>query len=295
MRASLLTGGLLLSGCVLGVSSAALALGVEQLRAATYAGIYDEPVSLTDGRYEGPPFVPGGASRPVVVMVDHLVAHGDLDGDGRADAAVLLVESSGGSGSFIYLAAMLDRDGEALNAGTVLVGDRASIRRLAIDDGAIVAETLVHAPDDAMPRPTRKRRVTFEWRDGQLSQGPDEDDGPLSIADLAGTAWRLLRIDGEGDVMADTELTAEFSADRVAGTAGCNRYSGSVADGGPAGIAIGPLLSTRMACPEPVMEQETAYLKRLEEVTQIGFSFGRLRLSSAETPSALLFEVLAKP
>lgn len=35
-------------------------LTVAQLANATYSGIYDEPVTLTDGVYEGEPFVEGG-------------------------------------------------------------------------------------------------------------------------------------------------------------------------------------------------------------------------------------------
>ena len=38
-------------------------LTIEQLENATYSGIYDEPVTLTDGLYEGEPFAEGGASR----------------------------------------------------------------------------------------------------------------------------------------------------------------------------------------------------------------------------------------
>ncbi len=268
---------------------------MQSLRGASYAGIYDEPVALTAGRYEGEPFVPGGASRPTLTLVDELVARGDLDGNGRHDAAVLLVENSGGSGSFVYLAAVLDREGAAVNAGTVLLGDRVSLRELRIADGVIIAETLVHASDDAMPRPTHKRRVGFAWRSGSLVEISREDGGPLSLADLAGTAWRLLSNEGGGGRVADTEVTAEFFADRVAGTAGCNRYSGGVSDAGAAALAIGPLISTRMACAQPVMEQETAYLSALEAVTEIGFSFGRLRLSGAESRDALLFAPGAPP
>lgn len=285
----------LLAAGVVAESGAARALDMESLRGASYAGIYDEPVSLTAGRYEGEPFVSGGASRPTLTLVDELVARGDLDGDGRRDAAVLLVENSGGSGSFVYLAAVLDRDGAALNAGTVLLGDRVSLRGLAVADGVIVADTLVHASDDAMPRPTRKRRVSLQWRGGSLVEISSEDGGPLSLADLAGTAWRLLREHGGGGLLADAEITAEFFSDRVAGTGGCNRYSGGVSDAGVAALAIGPLISTRMACAQPVMEQETAYLTALERVTEIGFAFGRLRLSSAESGDALLFVPGAAP
>lgn len=60
------------------------------LRNIEYRGIYDNAVTLRDGVYEGEPFVPGGASRPRVELLDMLPVLHDLDGDGIDDAAVLL-------------------------------------------------------------------------------------------------------------------------------------------------------------------------------------------------------------
>ncbi|MCB0173146.1 MAG: LysM peptidoglycan-binding domain-containing protein, partial [Anaerolineae bacterium] len=75
-------------------------LTIDQLANATYTGIYDDQeVTLTDGQYEGEPFVEGGASRPTVNFNPNDVAFGDLNGDGVEDAAVLLSENSGGSGT----------------------------------------------------------------------------------------------------------------------------------------------------------------------------------------------------
>ena len=70
-----------------------------ELAHATYSGIMDEPVTLTGGRWEGEPFVEGGASRPTVGLVDHFILTGDLDGDGLDEAVTFLWESSGGSGN----------------------------------------------------------------------------------------------------------------------------------------------------------------------------------------------------
>ena len=77
---------------------------VEELAVATYEGITEEPITLIDGRWEGEPYVEGGASRPSVGLIDHFVLNGDLNGDGRAEAAALLWSSSGGSGTRLYLA-----------------------------------------------------------------------------------------------------------------------------------------------------------------------------------------------
>ena len=66
----------------------------------TYSGIYDDDVTLTEGRWEGEPFVADGASRPSVGIIDDFMLTGDLDGDGTDEVVVFLWESSGGSGTY---------------------------------------------------------------------------------------------------------------------------------------------------------------------------------------------------
>lgn len=48
----------------------AVAPGVDALANATYRGVYDEPMTLEDGRWEGEAVEPGAASRPSVELVD---------------------------------------------------------------------------------------------------------------------------------------------------------------------------------------------------------------------------------
>jgi heat shock protein HslJ len=50
------------------------------------------------------------------------------------------------------------------------------------------------------------------------------------------------------------------------GGGGCNRWSADYQiDGGA--LAFGPVLSTRMACPDPAMEIEHAFFERLGSAT----------------------------
>jgi hypothetical protein len=139
----------------------------EGLKNAEYHGIYDGPVDLTEGKYEGEPFVEGGASRPVVVFIEPY-AFGDLDGDGVDDAAVLLVETSGGSGSFVYLAAVLNKNGKAVNEATTLLGDRAQVGELAIEDGQIHVKLLTHGPEDPMCCPSQESSETYTLEGNEL-------------------------------------------------------------------------------------------------------------------------------
>ena len=146
-------------------------LSVDVLGNATYQGIYDEPVQLTDGQYVGEPFVEGSASRPTVTFVDQFTAWGDLNGDGVEDAAVILAENSGGSGVFIYVAAVADQDGAAVNQATQFVGDRTQINSLVIENGEIVLYAVTHGPDDPLCCPTLEVTLRFRLEGDQLVEG----------------------------------------------------------------------------------------------------------------------------
>ena len=143
-------------------------LTLEALRNAVYQGIYDEPVQLTDGKYEGEPFVPGGASRPTVVLHPEVYAFGDLNGDGVDDAAVILIENSGGSGSFIYLAAVINQDGRPVNVATQFVGDREQVQAISIDGNEITLNMVAHGPDDPMCCPTQEVTKRYRLEGDQL-------------------------------------------------------------------------------------------------------------------------------
>ena len=60
--------------------------------------------------------------------------------------------------------------------------------------------------------------------------------------------------------------TLVFKGGQVSGTAGCNRYSGSYSVSGGS-ITFGSLSLTRMACAEPVNQQEQAFIQALSGKT----------------------------
>jgi hypothetical protein len=179
--ASLLAGLIPVTGCVEATAPASptassettAPLTVEALKNAVYRGVFDEPVKLTDGQYEGQPFVEGGASRPALTFTD-VYAFGDLDGDGVEDAAVVLVQSSGGSGDFYYLAAVLDRGGSPDNVATQLLGDRLRIESAAINGAEITIDALTHGPDDPLCCPTQQTTLVYRYEEGQLIQVSEE-------------------------------------------------------------------------------------------------------------------------
>lgn len=248
------------------------------LRNIEYRGVFDGAVALRDGVYEGAPFVPGGASRPRVTLVDMAPVLQDVDGDGIEEAAVLLAGSSGGSGVFTHLAVVACRGDRAVNVGTVLLGDRVMIRSVAGRDGAIVVETVAAGPGDPYCCPTRKVRNAYRLREGKLLLASSEEQGTLSVADLAGVTWRLVRIGREEPVPEGVRVTAAFGNGTVSGSGGCNRYSAAVTEKTPPEIAIGPAAATRMACPDPAGGFEQRYLAALPAVDRFGFHLGNLVL-----------------
>ena len=258
-----------------------------------YEGIYEQPVQLKDGSYEGKPFAPGAASRPRVRMIAELLRTGDLDGDGDKEAAVLLVESSGGSGEFVYLAVVAQREGVLKNVATLRIGDRVKVRSFVITKRVLVLDLIVAGAKDAACCPTRKLSKRFQLRGDELVEVAALEKGELTVGDLKGVTWRLTHFDRDQPVPDDIDITAVFEEERVAGKSACNRYFGGIQGEGAQDIAIGPLAGTRMACAESLMSAEDRYQSALAAVTRFTFHFGRLAMSyrDGDAVRTLLFRV----
>ncbi|MEZ4501525.1 MAG: hypothetical protein R3C39_02750 [Dehalococcoidia bacterium] len=89
---------------------------------------------LQDGRFSEPA-APGSASMNTVQI--SRTVFGDLNGDADLDAAVILVSSGGGTGSFYEVAALLAENGLPVHAGSILLGDRIDVTSISIQYGVI--------------------------------------------------------------------------------------------------------------------------------------------------------------
>lgn len=275
--------------------SAANTLAVDALQNATYSGIDEEgPVTLTAGLYEGKPVAEGGAA-PRVEYVNGGERFGDLDGDGVDDAAVLLVESAGGSGIFTYLAAQVNGAGQPVDAGAVLVGDRTQVKTVAIANGQIILEIITQGPNDALCCPTLKVRKSYALQAGQLAEVGSAELGQLSAADLNGTTWTLVALGADQPpIVGEPAVTISFQDGQLSGFGGCNRYTSSFTldSENLSAIKFAPIKATRMACLEPIMTQETAYFAALGHALQWGYQVGQLALfyDNAGQSGTLLFK-----
>jgi len=256
-----------------------------ELENLTYKGIGEArtPVTLSDGEWQGQPFVDGGSSRPRVGLVRNFHLSGDLNGNGTEETVALLWSDSGGSGTFDYIAVVgRNESGAPLNLATAALGDRVKIRSATIDPGGmIIIDTVQTGPDDAACCQGQKFKRTFALEQGTLNEVSRKNQGRQSLADLTGTEWVLKEFDRKEMLPDHVEVTLFFDADRISGKSACNRYSGSVTVSKlPGTLTVNmPMISTMMVCPSPADEIERRYLNALQAVTQYSFLTGNLALT----------------
>ena len=92
-------------------------------------------------------------------------AEGDLNGDGIADAAVLLAINTGGTGRFVQLAAVTNEAGEPVQKATSFLGDRVQIKSVSILDGRIKITMITHGAQDPLCCPSLEAQVEYRLQD----------------------------------------------------------------------------------------------------------------------------------
>ncbi len=121
-----------------------------------------------------------------------------------------------------------------------------------------------------------------------------EKAAPMPDLPLVGTKWVLDSYSTGGDaissVIAGTTVTVTFGPDgNVGGNAGCNHYGGDYTLDGE-NLSVSSLFSTLMYCETPgVMDQESAYLAHLANVSSYRVAGDRLILMDAAGTETLFF------
>jgi heat shock protein HslJ len=251
-----------------------------ELANATYDGILELPVRLTDGRWEGAPFVPGGASRPSLVLARPILGSADLDGNGAVEAVALLAESTGGSGTFQHVAVAGRRGNRIVSLASAPVGDRVQVRSARLSGNRIAVDVVQQGPNDPASAPTRKVTRTWVFASGELREEAAVDRGTISIRDLEGVVWVLDHFAWNEAAPADPAASLEFSDGSISGEAFCNRYFADVVESSPTELAVGKITMTKRACSPPVNVLEKRFLDALRNAKQYRFLAGRLAVVS---------------
>ena len=106
--------------------------------------------TLEDGEFREP-VAEGSASETVIRLGKWTTGH--IDGRDGVDAAAVTVEDPGGSGTFSYLHALVDDDGELSDAAVAFLGDRIRVEGVSIHDGVITVAMFDRAPHEPFAEP----------------------------------------------------------------------------------------------------------------------------------------------
>jgi heat shock protein HslJ len=124
--------------------------------------------------------------------------------------------------------------------------------------------------------------------------GSSDDDVEASAASdgppLEGTNWILSDSTDLGVSLDGVTVSARFEEGTVAGTSGCNSYTGPYEVDGE-DLTIGPeIASTQMACEEPQSAVEQAYLAALPDVASFAVADDQLTLSNGDGDAVLVYD-----
>ena len=100
-------------------------------------------------------------------------------------------------------------------------------------------------------------------------------------AGITGISWRPVVV-GTEQIPEDSGMFVRFEVDgSIKGHGGCNGFSGSLLKT-ESGVGVGPLGATRSACPQPIMDRETAFLDALQNTRDFNSGTSTLRLLNEE-------------
>ena len=260
---------------------------------ATYT-VGGQTIALVDG-YAELPAAPG-SSQKITTGVWGAPERADLNGDSREDAALILIQDSGGSGTFYFVVAAIREDDGYRGTSSVFLGDRIEPRTIGIVDNRISVKFLDRAPGEAFATPPSvpmEQLAIYDPDTRQLTQVARNFEGEADPArmTLQMKTWSWEKtIYNNGDVHTPVEpgiFSLTFEQDgRLLVTTDCNTMRGNYRFD-KRRIWFEQMLATRMFCAD---SQEQLFTKMLESVNFYFFTNrGQLVLEIKYDSGSILF------
>lgn len=221
--------------------------------------IEGKPVTLVNGLSEID--IPNSSSKQTTRYFGN-GASGDLNGDGKKDVAFLLTQTSGGSGTFYYVAVALANDNGYQGINAILLGDRIAPQTTEISEGKIIVNYADRKKDESFAvAPSLGVSRYFQVVNGQLTEV--KVSAPVQITNRN---WKWVNTVSIDEVIIP-QKTGAFSFNlkedgSVTGTTDCNSFSGKYEISGDK-ISFNSFVSTLMFCEG---SQETIFTASLAEV-----------------------------
>lgn len=105
---------------------------------------------------------------------------------------------------------------------------------------------------------------------------------------LAGSTWILISLNGQPP-LPNTRLTLDLEGKQLSGSDGCNSFGGEFRTSGKKFELTGPLVTTLMACEEPIMTQASAYLESISRIASYSLDNTTLTLYDENGKALLVF------
>ena len=270
----LLLGAILIVACEAGGPDT---LTETDLERATYLTENTEGGTATlEGGEFRQPVVPGSASELVIRLGKW--APGQIDDSEDLDTAAITIEDPGGSGTFYFLHALINSEGELRDADVAFLGDRVQIKGVSIHDRTITVAMLDRGPDAPFAAPPTIPVIRqFRLENGSLvEQGARDDDRAFSCDNaLPDSSLVIVRSPAAGDEVESGFLASGCSRTfesnvqwRLLGRSGEVLSSGHTSGGGYDGPA-----PFRFNVEFEAAERQVALLEVFEEDVSEGEGF----------------------
>lgn len=221
---------------------------------ATYL-IDEKPVTLVGGKAEIAS-APGSVSKNIVFNFGEPV-YGDIDGDGDQDAVLLLVNETGGSGTFYYAILAVNVNGSYRGTDTILLGDRIAPQTYYFQGNkAIVnyADRPFGAPFTTQPSEEKSLYLQYNPSTYRLIQVAVDFEGEAdpNRMTLDMTTWKWIRtVYNDGTIVTPQKPEAFSLTFRKDGTVSvrtdCNSMGGKYVVSGE-NIEFKDMVTTLMYC-----------------------------------------------
>lgn len=238
-----------------------------QVALTTLSGNVPLTYQLTDGIYIAEPD-PATTDYAQISLLDQM-AFGDLNGDGAVDAAALVAENYGGSGTFVSLVAFLNVDGKPIQAAVTPVDDRPMIKSVNIEAGLLALEAVIHGFDDPMCCP-----VLQTTRHYQL------DGSELVLRDFSTQTpegqWRTIEITSQKEKGSGVQLMGTITVSPFENTLIYRIY-----DQAGSQLTAGPMMVTAAEMGGPGTFDETINLSQIPSGTKIRIEISDLNAADS--------------
>lgn len=238
--------------------------------------VNQESFTLVDGLAEKE-IVPGSASKNKLIVFGE-PSFGDIDGDGDDDAVLILVNQTGGSGTFYYAAISVNVDGHYKGTDAILLGDRISPQNFYVEGNkAVVNYVKRNFGEDFSVQPSvaESLYMTFDPESFQLIQIATNFEGEANpdVMTLDMHPWTWVKTSYTDDTVITPAKTDAFvltfkENNSVSISTDCNPMHGAYAVTDNQ-ITFGPMAATKMFCPD---SQEMEFANMLAETQSFFFT-----------------------